>query len=156
MFEKVRKQFQAKNSFLRWFLNKRHHVQVAPKIKLSITSRWRQKSNSRRRSQTHKATMELATSFFSLGLTIMCHSTVVAKECNSVARFCSFFGTSPEVKPTCGVPVDLYKTWLLTGVKLVHLLWSLKFLKLYCAKSILATLATRAGKKSVNKKMFQK
>jgi hypothetical protein len=88
-----------------------------------------------------------------LGIAIMCRSTVVVKESNAT-RFRTFFGTSPDVCARIWLLIDPYAT-MPTGVQLFHLLWALMFLKLYCAESVLATLAG-AGQKSVDEKTFRK
>jgi hypothetical protein len=97
--------------------------------------------------------MAEAAVFFSLGVAIMCRSLVVRKESND-RRFRTFFGTSPAVCARIWVLVKPFET-MPTGVKPVHLLWALMFLKLYCAESVHATLAG-AGQKSVDEKTFRK
>ena len=63
---------------------------------------------------------------------------VAAKTENS--RFRSMFGTGPNICAILWIQISAALT-IPNGGKLVHLLWSLMFLKLYCSESVLATLA---------------
>jgi hypothetical protein len=70
--------------------------------------------------------MVQAATLFTLGIAIICRSTVVVKESNATRFRLTFFGTSPDVCARIWLLIDPYAT-MPTGVQLFHLLWALMF-----------------------------
>jgi hypothetical protein len=65
------------------------------------------------------------------------------------------FGTSPEMCARLWRMLDPFAS-IPKGVHQRHLLWALMFLKLYCAESVLCTLAGGETGQAVDEKTFRK
>jgi len=99
------------------------------------------------------ATMFQPEAFLTIGKELMLRFTVVVLAAD-LTRFRSMFGTSPENCARLWKMIDPFAS-MPNGVHPRHLLWALMFLKLYCAESVLCTLA--GGKNgAVDEKTFRK
>ena len=86
--------------------------------------------------------MEVATleaRFLNEGRVLMARRNRVAAK-TEISRFRSMFGTGPNICALLWKRISS-STSIPNGGKTVHLLWALMLLKLYCAESVLATLA---------------
>ena len=93
-------------------------------------------------------------SFLSLGKQLMLRAKVVVLA-TDLTRFRSMFGTSPEMCARLWRMLDPFAS-MPKGVHQRHLLWALMFLKLYCAESVLCTLAGGETGRAVDEKTFRK